>query len=150
MCAWFLCDTYFHRGALWILRDLERNCWMHWSLHKIDPSEQTPIHLQWYLLKGFLDQSPCTVSCIIVLDRFHGDETLLTTHEIPSFSFLTMSAKLMIFNNMKPSMKHPLRPSYAHDLHVISDLMSLVVGLFEQIKVEDLEHSESHLHFHYS
>jgi len=48
---------------------------------------------------------------------------------------------------MKPSMKHPLRPSYAHDLHVISDLMSLVVGLFEQIKVEDLKQSESHLHF---
>jgi len=40
-----------------------------------------------------------------VPDKFHGDETLLTSHETPSFYLLVMSAKLMIFNVMKPSMK---------------------------------------------
>ena len=42
-------------------------------------------------------------------DEFHGDETLLTSHETPPFSLLTMSAKLMVFNVMKLSMKLPLR-----------------------------------------
>jgi len=38
-------------------------------------------------------------------DEFYGDETLLTSHEILSFSLLAMSAKLMIFNVMKLSIK---------------------------------------------
>ena len=31
-------------------------------------------------------------------DEFHGDETLLTSHETSSFSLLVMLVKLMIFN----------------------------------------------------
>ena len=42
-------------------------------------------------------------------DEFYGDETHLTYHETPSFSLLAMSAKLMIFNAIKSSMKLPLR-----------------------------------------
>ena len=42
-------------------------------------------------------------------DGFHGDEALLTSHETSLFSLLAMSAKLMIFNAMKLSMKPPLR-----------------------------------------
>ena len=42
-------------------------------------------------------------------DEFYGDETLITYHETPAFYLLAMSAKLMIFNAMKPSMKLPLR-----------------------------------------
>ena len=42
-------------------------------------------------------------------DGFHGDETLLTSHETPSFSLLVMSTKLMVFNVIKLSMKPPLR-----------------------------------------
>jgi len=38
-------------------------------------------------------------------DEFYGDETLFTSHETLSFSLLAMSAKLMIFNAMKLSMK---------------------------------------------
>ena len=38
-------------------------------------------------------------------DGFHGDETLLTSHETLAFSLLVMSAKVMVFNIMKPSMK---------------------------------------------
>ena len=41
--------------------------------------------------------------------RLHGDETLLISQETPSFSLLAMSAKLMIFDVMKLSMKPPLR-----------------------------------------
>jgi len=44
-----------------------------------------------------------------VPDEFYGDETLLTSHETPSFSLLATSAKLMIFNIMKLFMKPPLR-----------------------------------------
>ena len=40
---------------------------------------------------------------LIVSDRFYGDETLLTSHKISSFYFLATSAKLMIFNVMKPN-----------------------------------------------
>ena len=40
---------------------------------------------------------------------FHGDETLLTFYETPSFFFLIISAKLMIFNAMKLIMKLPLK-----------------------------------------
>ena len=38
-------------------------------------------------------------------DEFYGDETLLTSHKISSFYILALSAKLMIFNIMKPSIK---------------------------------------------
>ena len=38
-------------------------------------------------------------------DEFHGDETLLTSHEIQSFSLLVMSAKVMVFNVMKLPLK---------------------------------------------
>jgi len=38
-------------------------------------------------------------------DGFHGDETLLTFHETSSFSLLAMSAKLIVFNTIKLSMK---------------------------------------------
>ena len=40
-------------------------------------------------------------------DKFYGDEILLTFHETLSFS-LVMSAKLMIFNATKQSMKFSL------------------------------------------
>jgi hypothetical protein len=42
-------------------------------------------------------------------DEFHSDETLLTSHETTTFSLLATSAKLMIVNVMKLSMKPPLR-----------------------------------------
>ena len=42
-------------------------------------------------------------------DEFYGDETLITFHKILIFSLLTMSAKVIVFNVMKPSMKLPLR-----------------------------------------
>ena len=42
-------------------------------------------------------------------NEFHGIETLLTSHETPSFSLLAMLAKLMIFNAIKLSMKLSLR-----------------------------------------
>ena len=38
-------------------------------------------------------------------DEFHGDETLLTSHETHSFPLFVMSAELMIFNAMKLSME---------------------------------------------
>ena len=38
-------------------------------------------------------------------DEFHSDETLLILHETPYFSLLVMSAKMMIFNSIKLSMK---------------------------------------------
>jgi len=44
-----------------------------------------------------------------VPDVFHGDETLLTSDETPSFSLLVISPKLMIFNAMKFFMKALLR-----------------------------------------
>jgi len=37
-----------------------------------------------------------------VPDGFYDDETLRTSHETLSFSFLTMSAKLIISNVIKP------------------------------------------------
>jgi hypothetical protein len=43
-----------------------------------------------------------------VPDEFHGDETLLTSYEISSFSLLDMSARLMIFIIMKHSIKPPI------------------------------------------
>jgi len=42
-------------------------------------------------------------------DEFHGDETLLISHETLAFSLLVMPAKIMIFNIIKLSMKLPLR-----------------------------------------
>jgi hypothetical protein len=44
-----------------------------------------------------------------VLDGLHGDETLLTSHKTSLFSFIAMSAKWMVFNTIKPSMKLPLK-----------------------------------------
>jgi len=44
-----------------------------------------------------------------VPDGFHGDETLLTSHETPSFSLLAMSAKVVVFNVMKLSIKLSLK-----------------------------------------
>ena len=41
-------------------------------------------------------------------DEFHGDETLLTSHETPFFSLLAMSIKLIIFNVIKSNMKPPI------------------------------------------
>jgi len=41
--------------------------------------------------------------------KFHGDETLLTSHETLAFYLLAMLAKIMVFNIMKPFMKLPLR-----------------------------------------
>ena len=40
---------------------------------------------------------------------FYGDETHLTFYETLFFSLLAMSAKLIIFNAIKSSMKSPLR-----------------------------------------
>ena len=40
-------------------------------------------------------------------DEFHGDETLLTSHKIPSFSLLAMSAKMVVFNVIKLFIKFP-------------------------------------------
>ena len=42
-------------------------------------------------------------------DEFYGDKTLLTFHENLAFSLLAMSAKVMVFNVMKPFIKSPLR-----------------------------------------
>ena len=42
-------------------------------------------------------------------DEFYGDKTLLTPHETLSLFLIVMSAKLMIFNVIKPSMKLSLR-----------------------------------------
>ena len=41
-------------------------------------------------------------------DEFHGDETLLTSHETPFFSLLATSVKLIIFNIIKLSIKSSL------------------------------------------
>ena len=46
-------------------------------------------------------------------DEFHGDEIILISHKTSSFSLLATSAKLMIFNIMKLSMKLPLRLALA-------------------------------------
>jgi len=42
-------------------------------------------------------------------DKFHGDETLLISHETLAFSHLAMSAKIMVFNIIKLSMKFSLK-----------------------------------------
>ena len=42
-------------------------------------------------------------------DEFHDDENLLTSHETPVLSLFAMSAKIMVFNVMKPYIKLPLR-----------------------------------------
>ena len=46
-------------------------------------------------------------------DEFHSDKTLLTFHETPAFSLLAMSAKVMIFNVVKFSMKLSFRLALA-------------------------------------
>ena len=43
-----------------------------------------------------------TENYVIVPNGFNDNETLLTFYETPSFSLLAMSAKLMIFNTIKP------------------------------------------------
>ena len=45
----------------------------------------------------------------VLPNEFHGDETLLTSHKTPLFSLLVMSAKVVVFNAVKPSIKLPLR-----------------------------------------
>ena len=50
--------------------------------------------------------------------EFYGDETPFTSHETISFSLLAMSAKLMIFNAMKLSMKPPLRLTFLRNEHL--------------------------------
>jgi len=44
-----------------------------------------------------------------VADEFHNDEILLTSHETTFFSILAKSAKLIIFNVIKSSIKLSLR-----------------------------------------
>ena len=46
-------------------------------------------------------------------DEFHSDETLLTSHETLAFSLLDMSAKVIVFNVMKPFIKLTFRPVLA-------------------------------------
>ena len=48
---------------------------------------------------------PCFIRPVTATDGFHGDETLLTSYEIPFFFVLAMSAKLIIFNTMKSYMR---------------------------------------------
>ena len=40
-----------------------------------------------------------------MLDEFHGDETLLTSHKTSFFSLIAMSIKMMVFNVMKLPLK---------------------------------------------
>ena len=56
-----------------------------------------------------MDTVTQTKNQVIVSDEFYGDETLLTSHETPSFYFLAMSVKVLVFNVMKPFMKLPLK-----------------------------------------
>ena len=53
-----------------------------------------------------------------VPDEFHGDETLLTSHETPCFSLLATSAKLMTFNVMKPPLRLALANGKQCDMRV--------------------------------
>ena len=50
-----------------------------------------------------------TENQVTVSDEFYGDKILLTSYETSSFSLLTMSAKVIVFNIMKLSIKFPLR-----------------------------------------
>jgi hypothetical protein len=68
-----------------------------------------------------------------VPDGFHGDETLLTSYETLAFSFLTLSAKLMIFNAMKLSVKFPGWPNKTKNLDFIVPLRR---GRASQLKSE--------------
>ena len=69
-----------------------------------------------------------------MLDEFRGDETLLTSHETPSFDFLSLPAKLMVFNVMKPSMKLPLKLA----LLVLQPFTSWTNKATKKLKVEKL------------
>ena len=62
-------------------------------------------------------------------DEFNGDETLLTFHETPSLSLLAISAKLMIFNVMKLSMKLPLKLALTKEnLNIVAHIQSTSKG----------------------
>ena len=56
-----------------------------------------------------MDTVTYTENLVTVSDGFYGDETLHTFHKTSSFPLLAMSAKLMIFNVIKPYMKYLLR-----------------------------------------
>ena len=71
------------------------------------------------LSESFMNTNNQTENQVTVPDEFHGDETLLTSHETSYFSFLAMSAKLMVFNIMKPSLKLPLRLALLPNLVII-------------------------------
>ena len=75
---------------------------------KLKKSIRQLIH-QASLSGSFMGTVTNTGNQVTVLDGFHGDKTLLTSHETTSFSLLAMSAKVMVFNVIKPSMKLPLR-----------------------------------------
>ena len=55
------------------------------------------------------DEASLSENYVTVSNGFHDNETLLASHEITSFSLLLMSAKIMIFNIMKPCIKLPLK-----------------------------------------
>ena len=70
-----------------------------------------------------------------MLDEFYDDKTLLASHETLVFSLLTISAKVMVFNVMKSSMKLPLRLT----LPVSCDgINSLVLGFVPKGRKEFL------------
>ena len=58
-------------------------------------------------------------------DEFHGDKTILTFHKTSPFSLLAMSAKVMIFNTIKFSMKLSLR--LALTSHLLSNGPMIVI-----------------------
>jgi len=76
-----------------------------------------------------------------VTDEFHGDETLLTSHETPYFSLLAMSAKMVVFNVIKLSIKLSLRlacvgiRAHARTLHLTYVWWSAAGDLFSNLLV---------------
>ena len=70
------------------------------------------------LSESFMDTVIQTENWVTVSDKFHGDETLLTFHEILAFSLLTMSAKVMVFNVMKPPLRLALANGKQCDMRV--------------------------------
>ena len=55
-------------------------------------------------------------------DEFYGDETLITSHKITSFSILATSAKLAIFNIMKFYIKPPFKTGLKLTLQPHNDM----------------------------
>ena len=51
------------------------------------------------------DEANLSENYVTVSNGFHDNETLLASHEITFFSLLLMSAKIMIFNIMKPPLR---------------------------------------------